>query len=90
VALAPLRRDIRLAIAKVQLRRRDPREATRHLESLMEPLSADEILTYGEALHQISGWAELRRLFASAVARTDLPAQISRMAALWALPSETV
>jgi polysaccharide biosynthesis protein PelE len=90
VALAPLRRDIRLAIAKVQLRRRDPREATRHLESLMEPLSADEILTYGEALHQISGWAELRRLFRSARVRTDLPVQLGRMAALWALPSETV
>jgi len=56
----------------------------------MEPLSADEILTYGEALQQISGWPELRRLFASAVARTDLPVHLSRMAALWALPSETV
>jgi tetratricopeptide (TPR) repeat protein len=90
VALAPLRRDIRLAIAKVQLRRRDPREAARHLESLVEPLSADEILTYGEALHQISGWVELRRLFRSAMVRTDLPSQVSRMAALWAIPSETV
>jgi tetratricopeptide (TPR) repeat protein len=90
VALAPLRRDTRLAIAEVQLRRGDPREAARHLESLMEPLSADEILTYGEALHQISGWPKLRQLFASAVARTDLPAHISRMAALWAIPSETV
>ena len=58
VALAPLRRD-GLAIAKVQLRRGDPREAARHLESLMEPLSADEILTYGEALHQISSWPKL-------------------------------
>jgi hypothetical protein len=90
VALAPLRRDIRLAIAKVQLRRRDPQEASRHLESLMEPLSADEILTYGEALHQISCWPELRRLFRSAMERTDLPSQVSRMAALWAIPSETV
>jgi hypothetical protein len=90
VALAPLRRDIRLAIAKVQLRRGDPREAARHLESLMEPLSADEILTYGEALHQISGWPKLRQLFASAMVRTDLPSQVSRMAALWAIPSETV
>jgi thioredoxin-like negative regulator of GroEL len=90
VVLAPLRRDIRLAIAKVQLRRRDPREATRHLESLMEPLSADEILTYGEALHQISGWPKLRQLFASAVARNDLSFHLSRMAALWAIPSETV
>jgi hypothetical protein len=90
VALAPLRRDIRLAIAKVQLRRRDPREAALHLESLMEPLSADEILTYGEALYQISCWPELRRLFRSVMVRTDLPSQVSRMAALWAIPSETV
>jgi polysaccharide biosynthesis protein PelE len=90
VALAPLRRDIRLAIAKVQLRRRDPQEAARHLESLMEPLSADEILTYGEALYQISGWPKLRQLFRSVMVRTDLPSQVNHMAALWAIPSETV
>jgi hypothetical protein len=90
VALAPLRRDIRLTIAKVQLHRRDPQEAARHLEALMEPMSADEVMTYAEALYRISRWQELRRLFKSVMVRPDLPSQVRRMAVLWAIPAENV
>jgi hypothetical protein len=90
VASAPLRRDIRLAIAKVLVLRREPEEAARHLEALLEPLSAEELLVYGEALYRASRWDELRRLFGNSTMRPELPSAIREMAALWAHPAESV
>ena len=88
VALDPLRRDIRVAIARVQLHLGDAQEAVHHMASIEHPLSDDEILIYGEALYHTSQWDELRRLLDGAGRRSDLSLPLRRVATLWTVPEE--
>jgi hypothetical protein len=88
IALDPLRRDIRVAIARVQLHLGDAEEAVHHMASMEQPLSDGEIMVYGEALYWTERWDELRRLFNSIEQRTDISLSLHRIAALWNAPEE--
>jgi tetratricopeptide (TPR) repeat protein len=84
VALAPLRRDVRTAIARVLLYLGEAEEAAAHLASLEEPLSVAEAALYGEALYRVRRWDELRRLLAALRQQGNLPLSLVRIGPLWA------